>query len=256
MKPLLIVQTGHAPDRIRARLDDFAHWFRLGLRLPPARLRVVDVQAGEALPPPRMCAGAVITGSAAMVTDRERWSEDTAGWIRSAMDAELPLFGVCYGHQLMAHALGGRVDVLPGGREIGDRNVSLTAAGSGHPLLRGLPPVWPAHHTHLQAVLEPPPTASVLATSVRDPHQMLGYAPRVVSTQFHPEFSAAIMRAYIDRRVALLRSEGLDVPALLRGVGAAPQARTLLRRFARSIGSADAAAAASEPPARRRAAGR
>lgn len=230
MKPLLIVQTGHAPDTLRARFGDFDHWFRLGLRVPPTRLRSIDVQAGEALPAPHTCAGAVITGSAAMVTDRAPWSEDTAAWIRLAMDAELPLFGVCYGHQLMAHALGGRVGVLPGGREIGDRTVNLS--GNMHPLLGGLPDAWPAHHTHVQAVLETPPGASILATSVRDPHQALGYSPRAISTQFHPEFSVDVMRAYIHRRRDALRAEGLDVAALLRSVGPAPRARSLLRRFA------------------------
>lgn len=230
MKPLLIVQTGHAPDTLRARFGDFDHWFRLGLRLPTPRLRSIDVQAGEALPPPRMCCGAIITGSAAMVTERARWSESTAAWIRSAMDADLPLFGVCYGHQLMAHALGGRVDVLPGGREIGDRCVNLT--GAEHPLLAGLPSTWPAHHTHVQAVLDLPSGATVLATSVRDPHQALGYSPRAMSTQFHPEFSVDIMRAYIHRRRDVLHAEGFDVAALLRGLGPAPKARSLLRRFA------------------------
>lgn len=231
MKPLLIVQAGHAPDSLRARFGDFDHWFRLGLRVAPARLRSIDVQAGETLPSPHTCAGAVITGSAAMVTEHARWSEDTAAWIRSAMDAELPLFGVCYGHQLMAHALGGRVDALPGGREIGDRTVNLTDAE--HPLFASLPDVWPAHHTHVQAVLVTPPNTTVLATSVRDPHQVLGYSPCAISTQFHPEFSVDIMRAYIHRRRDALRAEGLDIAALLRGVGSAPRARSLLRRFAR-----------------------
>lgn len=230
MKPLLIVQTGHAPDPLRARFGDFDHWFRLGLRVPPARLRRVDVQAGETLPPPHMFAGAVITGSAAMVTEQARWSEDTAAWIRTAMDARLPLFGVCYGHQLMAHALGGRVGVLPGGREIGDRTVNLAAAS--HPLFADLPNAWPAHHTHVQAVLDAPPGATVLATSARDPHQALAYSEHAISTQFHPEFSVDIMRSYIQRRSDVLRSEDFDVSALLRGIGPAPRARSLLRRFA------------------------
>lgn len=52
-----------------------------------------------------------------MVTDQEPWSEKTAAWIRNAMAMEMPLFGVCYGHQLMAHALGGRVEYHPQGRE-------------------------------------------------------------------------------------------------------------------------------------------
>ncbi|MCE5233730.1 MAG: glutamine amidotransferase [Mizugakiibacter sp.] len=228
MKPLLIVQTGSAPDSIRARLGDFPHWFRLALGVHPQRLRVVRVDRDEALPPPRMCAGAVITGSAAMVTERAPWSERTAGWIRDAMDAALPLVGVCYGHQLMAHALGGRVDWLPGGREIGTQRVELLAAAKTDPLSRALPPAFRAHTTHEQSVLEPPAGARVLARSERDPHQILRYGERAFSTQFHPEFSTAAMAAYIRRRAAKLREEGLDVPRLLHEVGPTPHARRLL----------------------------
>lgn len=228
MKPILIVQTGSAPDSIRARLGDFPHWFRLALGMHPHRLRVVRVDRDEALPPPRMCAGAVITGSAAMVTERAPWSERTAGWIRDAMDVALPLVGVCYGHQLMAHALGGRVGWLPGGREIGTQRVELLAAAETDPLARALPSTFRAHTTHEQSVLEPPAGARVLARSERDPHQLLRYGEHAFSTQFHPEFSAAAMTAYIRRRAAKLREEGLDVSRLLHEVGPTPHARRLL----------------------------
>ncbi|HET7359353.1 MAG TPA: glutamine amidotransferase [Rhodanobacteraceae bacterium] len=223
MKPVLIIVTGHAPAPIRARLGDFDHWFRVALRLPPSRVQAIDAQHA-ALPAPHAVAGAVITGSSAMVTDRAAWSEHLAGWIRTAMDASLPLFGVCYGHQLMAHALGGRVDDLPGGREIGTQRIEW---------LDGEAPAFRAHTTHQQAVLEAPAGARVLARSPRDARQILEYGPRAMSTQFHPEFSAAAMRGYIALRAGTLRDEGMDVAALLRDVGPAPQARLLLRRFAR-----------------------
>ena len=62
MKPVLIIRTGRAPDNIRGRHGDFPHWFRICTRLPPQQVRVVDVAAGEALPPPHEVAGAMITG--------------------------------------------------------------------------------------------------------------------------------------------------------------------------------------------------
>lgn len=237
MKPFAILLTGHAPDVIRARLGDFDHWFRLGLNLPVTRVRVLDVTAGAALPEPDTLAGAVISGSAAMVTERLDWSERLAGWVRDAVTAQLPLFGVCYGHQLMAHALGGRVGALPGGREIGTRTIEILDAGRDDPLLTGLPARFAAHTTHEQSVLEAPAGARVLARSQRDPHQILRYGPQAVSTQLHPEFSAAAMRAYLRLRASNLRAESLDVPALLDAVSAAPHARRLLRRFARDADS-------------------
>lgn len=236
MKPVLIIRTGRAPDAIRARHGDFPHWFRLGALLPPQRLHIVDVGAGDALPAPGTVAGALITGSAAMVTERAAWSERTAGWIRDAMDAELPLFGVCFGHQLMAHALGGRVDYLPGGREIGTRAIETLDAATRDPLATGLPTSFRAHTTHEQSVLEAPSGATVLARSARDPHQLLRYGPNALSTQFHPEFSADVMRAYIRRKCSDMHREGADPQRCFREVAATPIARRLLQRFAGHYG--------------------
>ncbi len=235
-KPILIIRTGHAPDPIRARFGDFPHWFRLGMRLSPQQLRLIDVAAGESLPSPREVAGALITGSAAMVTERAAWSERTAGWIRDAMDVELPLFGVCYGHQLMAHALGGQVDYLPGGREIGTQPIELLPTAQPEALPATLPPVFRAHTTHEQSVLEVPAGTLVLAKSIRDPHHLLRYGQQAFSAQFHPEFNADVMRAYILRKRDAMRREGFDADRSFRAVSPTPDARRLLKGFARLCG--------------------
>jgi GMP synthase (glutamine-hydrolysing) len=238
MKPVLIIRTGRAPDSIRARHGDFPHWFRIGAELSIEKLRIVDVAAGESLPPPHEVAGALITGSAAMVTERAPWSERTAGWIRDAMDAELPLFGVCYGHQLMAHALGGTVDYLAGGREIGTQPIAVLEHAKQDPLAAALPQSFRAHTTHEQSVLEIPKGATVLAGSARDPHHLLRYGPNALSVQFHPEFNADVMRAYIHRKRADMRREGFDPHHVYQQVAATPIARRLLRHFARHHGLA------------------
>ena len=244
MKPVLIVLTGHAPDNIRARHGDFPHWFRIGAKLARPLL-VVDVAAGESLPPARSVAGGIITGSAAMVTERAAWSERTAGWIRDAMDVELPLFGVCFGHQLMAHALGGHVGYLPGGREIGTQPISQHLAGRGDPLLAGLPGSFRAHTTHEQSVLEPPAGATVLAGSARDPNHFLRYGRHATSVQFHPEFNADVMRAYIRRKHDVMQQEGQDPWSTFRAVAPTPDARRVLHRFAwlNRLGALDRSAA-------------
>ncbi|TAL74139.1 MAG: glutamine amidotransferase [Rhodanobacter sp.] len=232
MKPILIIRTGRAPAHIRGRFGDFPQWFRVAARLASTRTRSVDVESGETLPPPQDIAGAIITGSAAMVTERAAWSERTAGWIRAAMDAELPMFGVCFGHQLMAHALGGKVDYLPGGREMGTQTITRLAAAEGDILAASLPPQFRAHTTHEQSVLEPPPGAVVLARSERDPNQLLRYGPQALSSQFHPEFSADVMRAYVVRKREAMRREGGDPQRVYRDIAATPIARRLLQRFA------------------------
>lgn len=231
MRQLLLIQTGEAPDAIRAEFGGFADWFRAAMRLESTQMRIVRVDADEALPRPREIAGAVITGSAAMVTEQAGWSERTAGWIRDAVDTQTPLFGVCYGHQLMAHALGGTVGWLPHGREIGTQAITRgETAGAGW--MDGLPASFMAHTTHRQSVLVPPQGTEVLARSELDPNQLLRYAPHVLSTQFHPEFTAAAMRAYIAARADTLREEGIDPDALVDSVRETESARMLLERFA------------------------
>jgi len=230
-KPVLVIRTGHAPKPIRARHGDFAHWFCLAARLPPDQVRIIDVTAGERLPAPGDVAGALITGSAAMVTERAAWSELTAGWIRNAMDAELPMFGICFGHQLMAHALGGRVDYLPGGREIGTLPIKFLADAPPDVLTEGMPASFRAHTTHEQSVVEAPRESTVLARSDRDPNHLIRYGRQAYSAQFHPEFNAEVMRAYIRRKHADMQREGFNPHQVFREVAATPVARGLFRRF-------------------------
>ncbi len=119
------------------------------------QLTTVRVFEDEPLPTPDNQTIAVLTGSWAMVTDRLAWSERTADWIRQAVAIDMPLFGVCYGHQLMAHARG-EVAYHHGGRESGSQTITLSPWGIDDPLLSGLPATFPAHLSHLQTVTRLP----------------------------------------------------------------------------------------------------
>lgn len=232
-KRLLIIQTGTAPTEIRTQLGDFAEWFQRGLGLTADQIECVRVDADGELPSPDSVAAAIITGSGAMVTQRLDWSERTAGWLVDAAAIGLPMLGVCYGHQLLAHAFGGRVDYNPRGREIGSVSIKLLPAAQDDVLFGALPALFDAHATHLQTVVEAPRSAVVLARSDLDECQAVRYAEKVWGVQFHPEFGVAPMRAYLRARTKTIRQEGLDAAALLKSVQACPQPRTVLRRFAR-----------------------
>jgi GMP synthase (glutamine-hydrolysing) len=228
---LLIVQTGATLPALLPRHGDFPEWFRRGLRLRHEHVATVRVDARGRLPRPRGIDAAVITGSGAMVTQRLGWSERTADWLRDAAEASIPMLGVCYGHQLLAHAFGGHVDYNPRGREIGTVEIECLPAARHDLLLQGVPLRFRAHATHLQSVLKPPSGAVVLARSSLDNSQAVRFAPRVWGVQFHPEFNVTHMRGYLRERFDVIRSEGLDPRDLQRGVSAAPHARRLLRRF-------------------------
>lgn len=230
--PFLILQTGQPVAHMR-RHGSFAHWIRVAAGLAADAAVVVDVQRGDPLPRRAGFAGVIVTGSAAMVTERLPWSEASAAWLAEAAHAGLPLLGICYGHQLIAHALGGEVGDNPRGREMGTVCVELAEPAQADPLFAGLPPRFPAQATHVQSVLRPPPGATVLARNGHDACHAYRWGERVWGVQFHPEFSAGHMRGYIRARHDVLAREGLCGRRLARAVSAAPHARRVLRRFVR-----------------------
>ncbi len=230
MKPLLIVKTGTTLPGVVARLGDFEDWITRGLGIPEHRVQVAAVYRGEQLPHPDQIAGVVVTGSSAMVSAREGWSERSAAWIRVLLEQRTPLLGICYGHQLLAHAAGGLVGPNPRGREIGTVEVELSPERDGTPLAV-LPDVVSVHSTHVESVLELPAGAIRLASNRNDPNCAFSLGDHAWGVQWHPEFDAQVMCAYLEGRREILIEEGFDPDALIGKTGDSPHGPTLLRRF-------------------------
>ncbi len=227
-----MLKTGTTLPELRSRRGDYEDWIFAGLGVAPPRARVVSVYENEPLPRPDEPAAVVVTGSSAMVSEREAWSEQAARWLRAAAHAGTAVLGICYGHQLLAHALGGRVGPNPRGREIGTVSVALDAEGESDALLGSLPARFRAQATHVESVLELPAGARRLAGNAADPHHAFAWGERVWGVQFHPEFDADVIRAYLAARRETLRSEGLDPERLESEVEETPVGTRLLRRFA------------------------
>ncbi|SFL07357.1 glutamine amidotransferase [Lysobacter sp. cf310] len=228
--PFLILETGQPVATMR-RHRGFPHWIRVAAGLERDEAVTVNVEAGEALPTREGFAGTIVTGSGAMVTDRAEWSERSAAWLRDAAHAGMPLLGICYGHQLLAHALGGEVGDHPQGREMGTIALELHAQASEDPLFGGLPARFEAQATHLQTVLRAPDGATVLARSVHDACHAFRWGDRAWGVQFHPEFSATHMRGYVQARKVALQREGHCPKTIAGNITATPHARRVLRRF-------------------------
>ena len=230
--PFLILETGQPVAAMR-RHGTFPHWIRVAAGLGRDEAVVANVEGGHALPDRAGFAGVIVTGSGAMVTDRHDWSERSAQWLRDAAHDGLPLFGICYGHQLIAHALGGEVGYNPAGREMGTIGLELHPHASDDPLFAGLPPQFPAQATHLQTVLRAPDDATVLARSPLDACHAFRWRQHVWGVQFHPEFSSTHMHGYVRARRDALAREGHCAKQVSRTITAAPHARRVLRRFVR-----------------------
>jgi GMP synthase (glutamine-hydrolysing) len=233
MKPLLLIKTGTAPAEVVARRGDFERWFIDGLDDPPSSIQVVRVDHDEQLRAPHHYRGAVVTGSAAMVSDRAPWSEQTGQWLATALQEHLPILGICYGHQLLAHALGGRAGPNPRGRQIGTVPAELTCEARTDPLLRDLPSRLDVQTTHVEVALELPNGARLLASTALDPLHAFIIGERCWGLQFHPEFDADVLRGYIDSRREVLEREGLDPDLLRRSTADTPYGKQILRRFSR-----------------------
>jgi GMP synthase (glutamine-hydrolysing) len=231
MRPLLIVKCGSTLPEIVERRGDFEDWIAARMPIDPTRVRVAAANADAALPAPASLAGVVVTGSAAFVSHCEAWSERTAKWLGAAALGGTPVLGICYGHQLLAHALGGRVGRNPLGREIGSIEVDLCDAARGDDLFAELPARVRVQATHVESVLALPPGARLLAASPGDPHQAFAVGERAWGVQFHPEFDADVVRGYLSARRDAVRAEGLDPDSLLRNASDSPHGAAILRRF-------------------------
>lgn len=256
----LVIKTGKTYDNIRAAHGCFDDWMADGLGVPRTQVDVVSVFEGEELPAPLAdYCGVVITGSPAMVTERLPWSEALAQRLAEEIcGSNTAVLGICYGHQLLAHALGGEVAYNPRGREIGTVEIALTKAHQDDPLFAGITGTvvtpagtnenaaalhaaehgqfagvtFDAHVTHLQSVIRLPPDSVHLAASELEPHHAFRVGTKVWGVQFHPEFSEDVMRAYIDLLGERMAGEGIDPGAVRAGVRPAPLSNTLLQRFA------------------------
>jgi GMP synthase (glutamine-hydrolysing) len=230
---IVILVTGQTLPEIAARRGDYPAWIRDKTGDAwRGEWAVFDVRTDEPLPGPRDADAFVITGSSSSVTERAPWMLRTEALVREIAAAERPLLGICFGHQLVAQALGGEVTRNPRGREMGAMRVSRIADDF---LFAGLPRTFDVHGTHVDAVARLPAGGELLATTPQDPAAAFRVGPNVRGVQFHPEFDADVMRGYLQARRDLVRSEGGDPEALLANVDVPTAGEAILANFARRV---------------------
>jgi GMP synthase (glutamine-hydrolysing) len=168
----------------------------------------------------------VVTGSRASVYWDEPWIGELKSYVGDAIETGMPILGVCYGHQLLADVLGGRVEDM-GEYEIGYRTVEHDGENT---LLAGVDDDFTVFTTHSDRVVEAPPGATVFA---QNDYGLHGFRKGdVFSVQFHPEYDMATAESV---------TTGKDLPderiqQVLDGItdenyAAACEAKTLFQNF-------------------------
>jgi GMP synthase-like glutamine amidotransferase len=186
---LTIIQTGEVPATLRGQFGPYRKMFETMFDGTGQGFSydMVAVSDGEPFPDPGRIEGIVITGSAAGVYDDYPWLDPLRAFIRDAYGRQTPMLGVCFGHQIMADALGGDVRKSEKGWGLGRHTYGVTRRPD---FMRTAPASLSVACSHQDQVIVPPATAEVIMTSDFTPNAGLAYRNgAALSFQPHPEFA-------------------------------------------------------------------
>lgn len=203
-----LLECDHVDTPLRHVAGDYGDMFArlFSTHVPEVVLDHVDAVGRAALPDPGAHDGIVITGSRQSVGDDLPWIQDLSQLVVRAHAAEVPVVGICFGHQLIAHALGGRVDRAPAGWGVGVHRATVVA-----------PRTWMAPSadgfdilvSHQDQVTAVPDGGTVLATSDHAPVAAFEVGS-LIGFQGHPEFVADYAEALMARRIERIGIERIE----------------------------------------------
>jgi GMP synthase-like glutamine amidotransferase len=183
-----ILQTGQAPDALRASAGDYPDMFAQLLAAPDMTFRTWHVEAMDFPASPEDADGWLITGSRHGAYEDHAFIPRLEQFIRDVFVSARPLVGICFGHQIMAQAMGGRVEKFAGGWAVGPQSYDF----DGESLRLN---AW-----HQDQVTVVPPDARVVASNDFCRYAALAYGDRGFSVQAHPEFHDSFVQGLIDTR--------------------------------------------------------
>ncbi len=232
MKKILILKTGtSAFEPELAKLGDFDDWIISGTGAEDNHFIICSPFKGEELPLAENISGIIITGSPTMITEKPEWLKSVSEWLMESFAKKIPTLGICFGHQLIAQVLGGKVGFHKLGTEIGTVTINLSHTALKDPLFCNIPNHIKVDVVHSQSVVKLPPEAEILTYNDHEPHHAFVINSHIWGVQFHPEFDEEITKTIINVLHKDLAAEGLNIQAILDIVSYTPYSSAILKNF-------------------------